>query len=274
MLSSSITSARPRPGNAAIAAIALGLVGLATAWFLVGAITQDPAYHLFADQRNLLAIPHAHNVLSNLPFALFGGLGLITLLSRHVDAGAERGMYLVFFSAVFLTAFGSGYYHLEPNDLTLVWDRLPMAIGFMSILAAVVSERINPRLGRALLPWLLAGGIASVFYWHWFDDLRLYALVQFGSLLALVAILLLHRRRGSGLLWLALAFYALAKLLEATDEQIFMLSDELISGHALKHLAAAAAPLLIWLRLLRNGAGSGGETSARETFMQQSERQS
>ena len=124
-----------------------------------------------------------------------------------------------------------------------------MAIGFISILTAIFAERVDPGLARGLFPWLLAAGIGSVLYWHWFDDLRPYVLVQFGSLLALVLILLFYRRPGSSLLWIALGFYALAKLLEAADAQVFALSDGIVSGHALKHLAAAAAPLAVALRI-------------------------
>ena len=256
-----IAAARPL----AIAATLLGAIGLVAAWILTGAIAQDPAYHLFADRRLLLSIPHAHNVLSNLPFALIGGLGLITLLSQRGAGQAARAMYLVFFGAVFVTALGSAYYHLDPNDLTLLWDRLPMAIGFMSILAAISAERIDAGLARALFPWLLIAGAGSVLYWHWSGDLRLYALVQFGSLAALIAVLLRQRGPDSGLLWLALGCYLMAKIFEAADAQIFELSGQLVSGHALKHVAAAIAPLSIWLRLLRAEAQNAGRRPAHPT---------
>ena len=42
-----------------------------------------------------------------------------------------------------------------------------------------------------------------------------------------------------------LAFYGLAKLLETFDRQIFALDGGLVSGHTLKHLAAAMAG--VWL---------------------------
>ncbi len=229
--------------------IALGATGMVAAWLLIGAIPQDPLYHLFADQRDMLAIPNAHNVLSNLPFCLVGLIGMIGAFNQRDRLREQTGMYLVFFGAVFFTGFGSAYYHVNPTNLTLVWDRLPMAIGFMSILAAITAERIDPKLGRRLMPYLLLAGIGSVLYWHGFDDLRPYALVQFGSLLALLAILVFRPRPGSTLLWLALAFYVLAKVFEAGDVQVFALSAGQVSGHALKHLAAAITPLLILLHM-------------------------
>lgn len=265
-----ITAAR---AHAFVATLVCGL-GLVTAWVLTGEIAQDPAYHLFADRRLLLSIPHAHNVLSNLPFALVGALGLATLSSRRGEARETRIMYLVFFASVFLTAIGSAYYHLGPNNLTLLWDRLPMAVGFTSILAAIVSERCGPRTGRRLFPWLLFAGFASVVYWHWFDDLRLYALVQFGSLLALTVILLWRREPDSGLLWFALGFYLLAKIFETADAAIFELSGHLVSGHALKHVTAAAAPLLVWLRLLKAEAQDAGRLTAYPSYPGQLETRS
>jgi hypothetical protein len=158
-------------------------------------------------------------------------------------------MYLSFFLAVFLTGIGSAYYHLDPNNATLVWDRLPMALAFTSILAAIISEFVNIRLGRRLFPWLLVGGVGSVLYWHWFDDLRPYALVQFGSLLILTILLIRFDRPKKTLLLVALACYVVAKLLEVADVQVFEASHNLVSGHTLKHVAAALAALLIALRL-------------------------
>ena len=243
------TTASVSPNPVGVIGIALIGIGVIAAWYLSGAISQDPLYHRFADQRILLSLRHAHNVLSNLPFLIIGLTGIYLVNTRRNQLRGQACMYQVFFGAVFFTAFGSSYYHLEPDNLTLVWDRLPMAIGFMSILAAITAERIDAKLARLLLPWLLLAGVGSVLYWHWLDDLRPYAMVQFGSLLALLAILLRYRNPGSKLLWLALAFYALAKVFEAGDAQIFELSQGLVGGHALKHVAAAVSPLLILIRI-------------------------
>jgi hypothetical protein len=48
------------------------------------------------------------------------------------------------------------------------------------------------------------------------------------------------------------AFYVLAKILEETDKQVFALGH-IVSGHTLKHLAAAAAGYWI-LRMLTSRA--------------------
>jgi hypothetical protein len=52
-----------------------------------------------------------------------------------------------------LTAFGSSYYHLSPNNSRLVWDRLPMTIAFMSMVAAIIAERISLRIGLCCYPF-------------------------------------------------------------------------------------------------------------------------
>jgi hypothetical protein len=81
-------------------------------------------------------------------------------------AASERVPYAVFFVGMVLTAIGSAYYHLAPNNERLFWDRLPMVIAFMSLLAAQVVDRHDVRVGLALLPPLLLVGIASVLYWR------------------------------------------------------------------------------------------------------------
>lgn len=222
-------------------------------------IPQPQSYHLFADQRSLLGIPHFADVISNFPFAMVGIWGLMFLFRRHatpqfVDP-SERLPYLFVFIGVFLTAFGSSYYHWFPSNATLVWDRLPMTIAFMSMVAAVITERISLRLGLSLLPILLLVGLSSVLQWYLSEargegDLRFYAAVQVYSALVLLLALFfpLSYTRGADLA-VVVGFYALAKVLEALDKPIFSLGH-VVSGHTLKHLAAATAAYWI-LRMLQ-----------------------
>ncbi|PYU18912.1 MAG: hypothetical protein DMG30_26090 [Acidobacteria bacterium] len=121
--------------------------------------------------------------------------------------------YAVFFLGVALTSIGSAYYHWAPDNGRLVWDRLPMSIAFMSLLAAIITERITVNAGlRSLLP-LMALGIASVLYWHLTElkgqgDLRLYGLVQFYPVMAIPLLLTLFPARytRSADLFVAVAF--------------------------------------------------------------------
>ena len=231
--------------------------------FLFPRIPQDPAYHNFADQRQLLGIPHFLNVVSNVFFLFVGLTGLrfvsVTPLGRSspFSDSVDRWSYFIFFAAVGATAVGSSYYHLRPNNETLVWDRLPMAAGFLALLGAVLCERIAPpekfRRALYLLPLL---GAATVFYWQTTErsgqgDLRPYAVAQFGTLAAILLVLTLFPSRftrGADL-YIALALYGLAKLLEAADRLIYS-AGRFVSGHSLKHLAAAISTYWI-LRMLQ-----------------------
>ena len=178
-----------------------------------------------------------------MPFIAVGAVGLLRV---RRDATT-----IVLFTGLFLTGFGSSYYHLNPNDSTLFWDRLPMTLCFAAILAAVVEERVDARAGAMLLRPLLAIGIFSLLLWRWTDDLRLYAWAQFFPCLALVLILQIFPPKYTGAsYWItAASLYALAKALEYFDEKVYS-AGSILSGHTLKHLAAAAAGFAI-LRLFQ-----------------------
>ncbi len=203
-------------------------------------IAQPLAYHRFADARTLLGLPNFWNVLSNLPFLLVGLAGLRWLLG-HPGASERvlRPAWLLLFAGVALVGLGSAWYHLAPSNGALVWDRLPMTLAFMALFSVVIGEHISLRLGRQALWPLLVAGVASVLYWRASDDLRPYALVQFLPVLLIPLILGLYPRRGSGGIWLALACYVLAKLLEHFDASLLTALGGGISGHSLKHVAAA-----------------------------------
>ena len=215
--------------------IFLGPMGASLAALLrLPPILQDQDYHQFADVRALFGIPNVWNVISNIPFIVIGAAGL----AHYRDSTAT----VFIFFGIFLTGFGSSYYHWSPNDDTLFWDRLPMVLAFMAILANAVEERLNARAGVILLWPLLAIGVFSLLLWRWNGDLRLYGWVQFFPVLALPVMFLLLPPKDTGThYWIvAAAIYALAKVLEHFDSAIYSIGH-FVSGHTLKHLAAAAA---------------------------------
>ena len=150
---------------------ALLVVAAVFALWLHGPVAQLVDYHDFSDQRRLLGIPHALNVLSNLGFALVGAWGLWRTGGPHAMPGLGRGArgYRLFLVAFTLTALGSGWYHLDPDNARLFWDRLPIALASAGLVAAVQAEtslRVPPRDWT----WLLAiAGAASVVWWAWTD---------------------------------------------------------------------------------------------------------
>ena len=215
----------------------------------VAAIPQDPAYHGLADTRTLLGIPSFMNVVSNVGFLIVGLPGL--QLRGHIDGAATS--WRVFFWGILAIAFGSAYYHLRPENVTLVWDRLPMTIAFMALLSGVVAEHLRADIERRLLPVALAVGIISVAWWYYADDLRLYAWVQFAPFVAIAYVLLACPARYSHRHYLAAGFaaYALAKVAELGDAALFAATSGLVSGHSLKHVLAALAPFFVYLMLAR-----------------------
>lgn len=214
-------------------------------------IAQDPAYHDFADRRGLLGIPNFLNIFSNVAFLAVGGAGMLLCARRRGSLGAARA-WGTCFAGVILVSFGSAYYHLAPDNATLVWDRLPMSLGFMALTVAVLADNVHPRLEKILLVPAALIGLASVIYWHYADDLRPYLLVQFLPLLMIPVVLQTSGSRPADRrhLLAALGFYVAAKLAEHFDHAVFGLSGGLLSGHTLKHLLAAAALLEIY-RMLR-----------------------
>jgi hypothetical protein len=215
---------------------AISLLALA----LVPPVPQPQAYHVFADRQTLCGVPNFWNVVSNVPFILVGAAGLWVVRG---DLSAS-----IFFLGVFLTGFSSSYYHSNPNDWGLFWDRLPMTFAFMAILSNVIEERIGARIGKALLWPLILLGVLSLLIWLEFDDLRLYGWVQFFPcvVLPLMFWLLPSKYTGTSYWVLAAVLYVIAKLLEHFDMTIQSMLG-VIGGHPLKHVMAACACYAILL---------------------------
>jgi hypothetical protein len=247
----------------------LALFALLAVVFLVVVppIAQDPAYHNFADQRELLGMPHALNVVSNAPFVVFGLMGLGYILRPSIWHSAkvfpqawQRWAYLLLFAFVALTGFGSAYYHYHPNTDTLFWDRLPMAVTFMTFFTLILADRVWPRAAPWLWLPLVAAGVLATSYWHWTEragigDLRLYVLVQFLPLLLMPVLLLAFpaRQLRTADVFAILGWYALAKLLELLDNFVYTATGA-VSGHSLKHVVASLGALWILLMLTRQAS--------------------
>ncbi|WP_153145031.1 alkaline phytoceramidase [Dechloromonas sp. H13] len=257
--SSPLPSLRGRAMNIRFAAvIALTVVALVAA-FLLPAVRQPLEYHDFADHRHLLGVDNFLDVVSNIGFLVFGVLGLAIVASRRTcfASSGERWPYAVFFVGVLLTALGSGYYHLAPDNETLFWDRLPMTIAFMGLVASQIVDRINVRFGLALLLPMLLVGAASVVYWRISERMGTgnvlpYGILQGYSVIILLLLAVLHPSRytrGNDIYWV-FGWYVLSKVLETFDGEVLAFAH-VVSGHTLKHLAAAAAAFAVCLMLMR-----------------------
>jgi hypothetical protein len=221
---------------------------------------QPLSYHAFADCRAIWSVPNFFNVVSNLPFLAGGAVGLAQVLRAgggFIDP-RERLPYLVFFLGAFLTCFGSAYYHAAPDNQRLVWDRLPMTLGFAGLVSAAIAERVDLEIGlRSLWP-LLALGVASVIYWYASEragagNVIPYAAYQAWSILVIVLLIAAFPAKryshAAGLAWAAV-FYGAAKAFETFDLAVYRALGGTLSGHTIKHLFAAAAVFAI-VRQLR-----------------------
>lgn len=243
-------------------ALVLALACILLLILLTPSIPQPQRYHDFADKRQFFGIPNALNVISNFPFMVIGLIGLV-LCHRgnyfNLSLQGEKWGWTCFYVGVISVTFGSSYYHLDPEDAGLVWDRLPMSVAFGSLLAILIIERIDAEKGTiSIVPLITAGIICSV-YWRFFGDIRLYLLAQGASCIAIplmAALLPPMYTHSTYWLW-ASGFYLIALLQEAADKAIYMLTFHIVSGHTLKHLSAAMVPVILTVMLAKRSVYLG-----------------
>lgn len=226
------------------------IVLLIFVFYLFVPIPQSQSYHRFADQRSWQGIPNVWNVLSNIAIALPGIYGLFLLLLPNkvqFNDYRERWLWIGVSIGLILTAVGSSYYHLAPDNSRLIWDRLPMTFVFMSLVAALISERINIYLGLWLWPVLIGVGFYSVLLWYASElqgngDLRFYIGIQAFTILVTMVMMLspTHYDRNWDLAVVILC-YGLALLFDWFDHQIYSILGKVVSGHTLKHIAVGLA---------------------------------
>ena len=222
----------------------------------VDPIPQDPEYHQLADGRRLLGVPNFWNVSTNLPFLLAGLYGVQFVWRGAVRDSGQRRAWVTLFAGLILTSLGSAWYHWAPSNASLVWDRLPMTLGFAGFVTILIGECVSARAARYLLVPLLLAGLSAVLYWAHTEsigagDLRPYAMVAVFPILMTPLILLVHRGDADfvAAAWWMILFYVLAKLAEHFDAAIYETLG-FISGHSLKHLFAALSVVPL-ARLLR-----------------------
>lgn len=252
---------------------------LALAALLLGAAIVGPAVPAdslggasFADGRPWGPLPNAMDVLSNLPLALIGlwGLHWLRWLDRAHEAMQDRAVQpqaqspqpvealdcaWMFFAGLVLTALGSAFFHLQPDPMRLAADRAGMSLAFAGLVGFAVCERVSVRAGWPAAWFTLAGGLLATAVCFRTGNGLPWALVQFGGMALLLVLALARPVAGAVGLQLGgvLLFYALAKLFELGDFAIHEATNQLISGHSLKHLSAAVAALPVLLVLQAMG---------------------
>jgi hypothetical protein len=231
------------------------IIGIA---LMHGPVAQLPDYHHFADQKVLFGIPHFADVVSNLGFVLVAlwGWSRLAPARRHPMLTAGWAGYRLFLIGLFLTAFGSSYYHLDPDNARLVWDRLPIALACGGLLAGVWGDT-RQRNSNGVAAWLAVIGVASVAWWHFSElagvgDLRPYLLLQVLPILLIPLWQAIHgTARAERVMFAgALLLYVIAKFAELNDHEIAAALGT-PTGHTLKHLLATASAALVVACLTR-----------------------
>nr|WP_295786419.1 hypothetical protein [Rhodoferax sp.] len=247
--------------------------GLLVAWLIAvviaclgPAVAQYADYHAFADQRTLLGLPFAMDVLSNLPFALLGAWGLVRVRATHtpparrvgfaalVPCDAQGPLAALFFGGLLLTALCSSYYHLQPNDEGLAIDRMGMLAAFAGLLGLAAADRVSARAGQWTAAAVLALGPIAVGVWAANGNLLPWSILQGGGMVLVVCLALRRPLVGAWGVPLAavIAWYGLAKVLELGDHQVLAMTHGFVSGHTLKHIAAAMAAWPV-IAVMQNG---------------------
>lgn len=241
--------------------ITLGLIALLA---LHGRIAQPANYHDFADHSAVSGIPHAADVLSNLGFALVAIWGWLTLRPRRASEPLRAGWpgYRLFLIGLLLTAFGSAFYHLAPDNISLIWDRLPIALVCAGLIAGVRGDIKGSNSGLEAIVLALAA-VASVAWWAITErqgagDLRPYLLLQGLALILIPLWQAIYRapRTDRIAFGTAMGLYVLAKLAEVFDHEIATTLG-FVTGHTLKHLIATAATAAVVWGLTRRFSRDG-----------------
>jgi hypothetical protein len=264
--------------------LALVFLLLLAAALLGPPVAQPAHYHDFADQRSWGWLPHAMDVVSNLPFALWGMVGLWALLraiSEQAVSAAAAAMAGLFFGGLWVTAAVSAAYHLQPGDAGLAWDRGGMVLAFAGLLGLAAMRAVSTRAGMALATAVLVLGPLSVYAWSLGGNVLPWAVLQGGGMALILGFACLRPTQAWELpvRWgLVIAIYALAKLLELGDHAVYEWTGQLVSGHSLKHMVAACAAWPVVSALLatrkiraeshapsKNRAGQSPRRTARRT---------
>lgn len=227
--------------------LAMALAGMVClmAW---GPVVLVSHMHQFADQRDWLGAPNGVNVWSHLPLIPVGLCGIWRV--TQLPAGEPlRWIWAGFFICQLAATVGGMVYHWVPTDATFMWDQVPKSAASTLFALAFLAERVDRRFGAmpAMASGLAASGLGGLWWLYTLGlgqvgDLRpLMWLELLPVLLVATGAWTLHGHLLSRQDWMRSQIsFALAQILDWGDRAVYLASGQLVSGHALRHIALAA----------------------------------
>ncbi len=189
-------------------------------------------------------VPHAWNVLSNVPFLFVGLWGLVTMARGGALSDGRFRNWTGLWISTALLCFGSGVYHWVPEPWSLALDRACIGGIIAFIGAHAVTTCLQVPSTRELSLALLIVCELSVGAWYLgIDGGWMYATLQAGGGVGVLLLYAVAWRKGRlrtspAPVFLFSACYALAKIVEVGDQVVCDWTG-VIGGHPFKHLLAA-----------------------------------
>lgn len=181
-------------------------------------IPRDKKYHDFADHKNIMNIHNGMNVISNLAL-------IIPVLYFY-----KNKKYKFIYINIILLAITSAYYHLNPNQKTIIYDMMFVVGTHTSAIMYLINS------DKKSLIYIF--GIYSVYYATVYNDVRIYELIKYGT--SLYFIYNVYKIKSiSKYSIILIVLYLIQDYTAKKDKEIYKLTNNTISGHTLKHIIAS-----------------------------------
>jgi len=185
-------------------------------------------YHNFADQRNFFNIPNFFNIISN----LFIYIPIHYIIQNRENTN-KFNMIDILIINILCIIITSIYYHINPNDNTIIFDKISIVSTIITV--CIIILKIENNIIRIILYII---GILSVIYWIKKDNLLFYIILIIGVPIYICYKLYKYTN-------LRIYIYShifsliLLRLVEYYDLPIYQFTNQIISGHSLKHIIAS-----------------------------------
>ncbi|EAQ96675.1 hypothetical protein KT71_06609 [Congregibacter litoralis KT71] len=233
--------------------------------FVISAIKPLPQpadYHQLADQRTIFGVPNAIDVFTNFPYVVVSIVALfcVTRLYRESREVLAAFIFGCFFLSTASVSITSSLYHLAPNNVSLVGDRLSIVFSATFLVGVACLKVFGSRETLRVVAISGIYGVSSMLYWCLTSGSRLENILYYVAFQIFVVCFVafccfLRCARSMSYKWLlsAVVAYAASKPFEINDAQFLALTNGLISGHSAKHLVIVFCVCAVLMHMLRSG---------------------